>query len=168
MGEFDDGGVAVDAVDGDSADVVSGGGSGCGEVELRDIAEEAGGDEASGSAAEDTALPVIVLRDAKVQWGEVAKGTLTQNGIAVVDGQLTPSAASPSIYRFELVQRNGVGGECECDARCGSARGGGGRRCDDKWDVGHEGKSFRGGGEGHSVDGCARADFAAAGAAIVG
>jgi hypothetical protein len=52
-----------------------------------------------------TSLPVMAMRDARIQWGEVSKGHLTETTAAVVDGQFTPSIADPSEYHFSLAQR---------------------------------------------------------------
>ncbi len=52
-----------------------------------------------------TTLPVIVLREAKVQWGEVTGGALVNTASAVVDGQFTPTEGIATTYQFALSQR---------------------------------------------------------------
>ena len=56
-------------------------------------------------AAKPVFLPVMVLRDARVQWGEFANNRLTQTAYAIIDGQFTPSPADPFTYRFQLTQQ---------------------------------------------------------------
>jgi hypothetical protein len=52
-----------------------------------------------------TSLPVLALREARVQWGEVAKGHLAETAAAIIDGQFTPSTTLPIQYHFSLAQR---------------------------------------------------------------
>lgn len=62
------------------------------------------------------ALPVILLRDAQVQWAEVSKGEMRNTGLTVVEGRLTPVGVGLSegvpgtLYTFELAQHAGVEG----------------------------------------------------------
>ncbi|HVX86696.1 MAG TPA: hypothetical protein VH253_18075 [Phycisphaerae bacterium] len=69
------------------------------------------------------ALPVILLRDARVEWAELRGGsvkggakTLYETGSTIVDGQLTPAGGGGAIegrpaalYAFEVQQRAGGG-----------------------------------------------------------
>ncbi|MGN6369116.1 MAG: hypothetical protein ACTHN5_12715 [Phycisphaerae bacterium] len=59
--------------------------------------------------AKPIALPVLILRDARVQWGEFANNRLTQTAYAIIDGQFTPTPADPSTYRFQFTQQPGQG-----------------------------------------------------------
>ena len=59
----------------------------------------------AGPARKVTSLPVIALREARVQWGEVANSHLTETASATIDGQFTPSSTSPVAYNFSLAQR---------------------------------------------------------------
>ena len=51
----------------------------------------------------------MVLRDARVQWGEFADNRLTQTASAIIDGQFTPTPADPFTYRFQLTQQPSQG-----------------------------------------------------------
>ena len=50
-------------------------------------------------------LPVMILREARVEWSEADNGRLIKKGDAVVDGQLAPDAVLASIYHFQINQR---------------------------------------------------------------
>ncbi|HUO08753.1 MAG TPA: DUF3971 domain-containing protein [Phycisphaerae bacterium] len=60
---------------------------------------------AAGGPSRPVPLPVIVLRDARVQWGEFDNGSLKQTARAVIDGQFSPTPSDPFTYRFQLVQQ---------------------------------------------------------------
>lgn len=62
-----------------------------------------------GGGAAPLQLPVIMLRDARVEWGEANGGTITRTGSAVIDGQLTPDPALPTLFRFSMSQRGDLG-----------------------------------------------------------
>jgi hypothetical protein len=49
-------------------------------------------------------LPVIVLHDARVKFGEVVQGRLQQTSETVVDGEMTPDALLTSTYHFRFAQ----------------------------------------------------------------
>lgn len=53
-----------------------------------------------------TSLPVILLREAKIQFAELRDGQYTETAATVVDGQLGPDTASPGTYRFALQERS--------------------------------------------------------------
>lgn len=53
-------------------------------------------------------LPVVLLRDAHVIWGEVRDGKVKSTGETIVDGELTPDAALSAAYHFQL-GRNDAG-----------------------------------------------------------
>lgn len=50
-------------------------------------------------------LPVILLREARVQWGEQTATQYHVTGNAVVDGQLSPDPTAPRVYQFSIEQR---------------------------------------------------------------
>src|SRR6185436_8579647 len=49
-------------------------------------------------------LPVIVIRDARVEWGEIHSGHVMGTGTTHIDGRLTPDPVVTSIYRFIFAQ----------------------------------------------------------------
>jgi len=51
-----------------------------------------------------TAVPVIVLREARVQWAERQGGVQTSTAGAIIDGQLAPDPRAPLVYMFQMVQ----------------------------------------------------------------
>ena len=62
--------------------------------------------ESAGVAALAGNLPVIILREARVQWAETNNGVYTDTASTVVDAQLTPDANNPSAYRFQEDERS--------------------------------------------------------------
>jgi hypothetical protein len=53
------------------------------------------------------ALPVVIIRDATVEWGEVhgsGGARVIQTAETHIDGQLTPDASLPSTYRLQFAQ----------------------------------------------------------------
>ena len=66
---------------------------------------DTGGVTARGGMGGRLALPVIVLREARVQWGESAAGVVTYTGATVIDGQLAPDAKMPGVYRLRMDER---------------------------------------------------------------
>lgn len=51
-------------------------------------------------------LPVILLREAKIQFAELRDGNYVETSATTVDGQLGPDASSPGAYRFSLQERS--------------------------------------------------------------
>ncbi len=61
--------------------------------------------EPTGAASPDAlpfSLPVVMLRDASVEWNELRKGQVVQTGRTEMDGQLIPVATLSSTYRMEF------------------------------------------------------------------
>lgn len=58
------------------------------------------------SASAPLALPVVILRDACIQWCEVHGGRIESTGLSVVDGQLVPEPGS-SVYHFQIMRHAG-------------------------------------------------------------
>jgi hypothetical protein len=50
------------------------------------------------------ALPVIVLRDAHVKFGQIVNGRVQQTAETVIDGEMTPDSAFASTYHFRFAQ----------------------------------------------------------------
>lgn len=50
-------------------------------------------------------LPVIVLREAQIQFAESQAGATTDTTSTMVDAQLSPDLQDPSLFRFEVNQR---------------------------------------------------------------
>lgn len=67
-------------------------------------AETQASGEAPAAAARPAALPVIILREARVEWAEVNAGHLNRTGAAIIEGQLAPDAVVPTMYRFHMNQ----------------------------------------------------------------
>lgn len=57
---------------------------------------------ASGGAGMN--LPVVILKDARVKWGEIHKGQVEQTAETVINGQLMPDSSVGSLYHFQLTQ----------------------------------------------------------------
>src|SRR5438552_832824 len=53
--------------------------------------------DSGGQAA--SLLPVILIRDARVEWGEIHSGHVMGTGTTHIDGRLTPDPVVTSIYR---------------------------------------------------------------------
>ena len=49
-----------------------------------------------------SALPFVVLGDARVQWAEINNGVETFTAASVIDGQLTPDPVQPMRYDFQM------------------------------------------------------------------
>ena len=62
-------------------------------------------------------LPVIVLRHAAVQWGQITHGRYTRIGESVVNGRLAPLLGTPRTYGFSVEQ---VGSEASSPILSGS------------------------------------------------
>ncbi len=52
------------------------------------------------SGAGSSPLPVVMVRGARVVWGEVRNGLVQQTGETIIDGQLTPDSTAASLYRL--------------------------------------------------------------------
>ncbi len=48
------------------------------------------------------ALPVVILRDAHVKWGEVDQGRVRQTSETIINGNMTPDPALASTYHFQF------------------------------------------------------------------
>ena len=59
---------------------------------------------ATSGAIRGVSLPVIVLRDAHVRFGEISQGHIVQTAETVIDGEMTPDSAFASTYHFRFVQ----------------------------------------------------------------
>jgi hypothetical protein len=65
------------------------------------------GSTSSGSAKGVT-LPVIVLRDAHVKFGQLVQGRVQQTAETVIDGEMTPDSALTSTYHFRFAQSDPI------------------------------------------------------------
>lgn len=63
-----------------------------------------GGSSSTPSSHKGLSLPVVVLRDARVKWGEIRQGKLQQTSETVIDGELTPDPHQDATYRFQFNQ----------------------------------------------------------------
>ncbi len=50
-------------------------------------------------------LPVVIVRDAHVRWGEVRQGRVSETAETIIDGDLTPDAALTGTYHMQFTQR---------------------------------------------------------------
>src|SRR5205823_3056060 len=59
--------------------------------------------------AQELPLPDIVLRNARIDYGEIRNGAYSTRGTMTIEGRLSPSPTR-SHYRFELQSRGAIEG----------------------------------------------------------
>lgn len=58
------------------------------------------------TTAKGLALPVVILRDARVKWSELRQGRVHQTAETIINGKMTPDRARNTTYHFSFVQAN--------------------------------------------------------------
>ncbi len=66
-----------------------------------------------------SSLPVIILREAKIQFAELNDGQYTETAATTVDGQLSPDSGDGALYRFSIQERS----ESSADLIAGDVNG---------------------------------------------
>ncbi len=76
---------------------------------LRPAAMVTGADRKPG-AGRGAALPVVIVRDAQVEWGEIQQGIYERTGVTPMEGNLTPNDLLASTYDFQFARSDESGG----------------------------------------------------------
>jgi hypothetical protein len=66
--------------------------------------EGMGGNKPRSGGKPGLSLPVVILRDAHVKWGEARQGRVEQTAETIINGEMTPDPVMTSTYHFQFSQ----------------------------------------------------------------